>query len=194
MKKEISKTKKIEIDLGAERVRYLGSYLGEIKLGSHIHITDPCYGRDVWCRAEMKNVRPGVYRAYTIHNDENRVQMVMLFHISYYMPWRFFGNWERQETVGVDSGQCGFFDDSIYPLERNDEDTDVFYQKCCEATLSESQEGVIDGAGVVTSSGYGDGSYSYFTNKGNEKTAFLLDYLSESGTEVMKIFTEFAKP
>jgi len=175
------------------------NYLGEITLGKHIHISDPCYSRDVWCRAELKNVTPGIYRVYTVHNDdEDRVHMLMLLNAAKYGPWQFFVHWEMAESVGVDSGQLGIFDDSIYPLEpekgESFDDPKTFYGRCCQATLSENREGIIDSAGAVTSSGYGDGSYWYLTNETIKKNAFLIDYLSESSGESLLIVLSMSDP
>lgn len=58
--------------------------------------------------------------------------------------------------VGVDSGQAGFYDNDNF-VNRNSDDED-WYDKMCSITLSKEQAGIFTG-GVVTSSGYGDGSY-----------------------------------
>lgn len=57
------------------------------------------------------------------------------------------------ETIGVDSGQAGFFDTS------RDTWSDKQYSEVCALTLeTELDAGVLD-QGAVSASGYGDGTY-----------------------------------
>jgi hypothetical protein len=123
--------------------------------------------------------------------------------------------------IGVDSGQAGFFCDSIYPQGKTGEYSDKksFYGQCCEATnpddeffmvkrmishykevlriaikdnapnIESLKEKISDykkelerektnnkpidynsvmGAGVVSSSGFGDGCYSLYEKKNAE--------------------------
>jgi hypothetical protein len=61
--------------------------------------------------------------------------------------------------VGVDSGQAGFFDEFLFEGVCQDATLkDQFYDQVCELTLSDAQWGAHL-AGVVSSSGYGDGGY-----------------------------------
>ena len=72
-------------------------------------------------------------------------------------------------TVGVDSGQAGLFDDLMYDKDEQFAGCEppsvdfgsLFYNHCCDLTLSDACGGVIPN-GVVSSSGYGDGSYVSF--------------------------------
>lgn len=65
-------------------------------------------------------------------------------------------------NIGVDSGQCGFFDNQTFDPPTNCsseyDDTSTFYGKCCDKTSGDDQAGIIFG-GVVSSTGVGDGSY-----------------------------------
>ena len=192
-----SKTKMFSTDEG--KVEYTCRYLGDITLGEHIHVSDPCYDRTTWCKAEIEDVLPGVYRVYTIHNDkEHRVHQVLILHGVKHKPWQFIFKWARGVEVGVDSGQCGFFDDSIFPLSEKTggemDEPDSFYGKCCKATLAEAQVGIIDDAGIVTSSGWGDGTYAYYLNAIGKKSAFMIDYLSENDNEMLTILFGLSDP
>lgn len=64
---------------------------------------------------------------------------------------------------GVDSGQYGFFDASIYGLPNYDEPG--FYRDCCDITLAQPPYGVVHGKGFVCASGFGDGRYHCFVSK-----------------------------
>ena len=72
--------------------------------------------------------------------------------------------------VGVDSGQAGLFDashyrdDTVIPNHENLKDkepSEIWYDHCCNITLSPLSAGVLP-YGVVSSSGYGDGGYDCF--------------------------------
>ena len=79
-------------------------------------------------------------------------------------------DWKRANIdVGVDSGQVGFFDERLYPLNpvAIGSTLESFYEPICELTGSDEQFGVL-AFGVVSSSGYGDGSYDCFTVRNAE--------------------------
>ena len=59
------------------------------------------------------------------------------------------------ENVGVDSGQAGIFNEKYYEENQPKEE---WYDRICELTNDE-HFGVIDNEGVVSRTGYGDGSY-----------------------------------
>jgi len=71
--------------------------------------------------------------------------------------------------VGVDSGQAGLFDELMYDEDEQFDGCEppranygsLFYNYCCDLTLTEPGGGVIPN-GVVSRSGYGDGSYVPF--------------------------------
>lgn len=64
-------------------------------------------------------------------------------------------------TVAVDSGQMSVCDYEYYPDgDTGDyEDEKSFYGKACQLTTGKSFGGDLDGRGVVSSSGIGDGMY-----------------------------------
>jgi hypothetical protein len=117
----------------------------------------------------LKNVKPGKYNCELRISDEgswgDRVASLSIQHVEE----RSIGYAEDSGIdVGVDSGQAGIFDDSLYPknVESNGEygELDTFYGKACALTYDENDRevkgGILDGKGVVSSSGYGDGSYT----------------------------------
>ena len=99
---------------------------------------------------------------------------------------------------GVDSGQFGFFDKDFY---RNDEaakdlkkyefspdydreEGDSWYRACCDLTLAKESWGVLPN-GVVSSSGFGDGSYPVFGEKdeNGEWIAFEVIFIGDEEDE-----------
>jgi hypothetical protein len=101
--------------------------------------------------------------------------------------------WELYPAdIGVDSGQCGIFsketyrnDNHKFPYEPYDfglgfpADTDggdLWYRYMCKHTLSEQQWGTYE-SGIVSTSGFGDGSYQLFVVKKYGKiVAFSIDF------------------
>lgn len=141
-----------------------------------IMVSDPCYEIGTWCQGTLKNVRAGIWKGYILVSDEgdwgHRVSELIAMcdgsDGSRWMP-------ETGFQVGVDSGQAGIFDVTYYrdesvvlDVERISEEIinpdDPWYSICCDRTLSDNSAGVIP-FGVVSSSGFGDGSYRCYTTK-----------------------------
>jgi hypothetical protein len=138
----------------------------EVTSGTLI-VSDPCYSRRTWCMGQLENVKKGTWIATvsrgTVGGWGTRNAELTIQH----------SNFEKEshepETVasfevGVDSGQAGFFDDCSYPLSIREQGDygkpDTFYGKVCIGTLdSRLSADIVDNAGVVSSSGFGDGGY-----------------------------------
>jgi len=141
------------------------------------------------------DVKPGIYAAFIAKKDEKefgaRVAAVMAIHTDHLdsikETWEPYGC-----SVGVDSGQCGIFDDTIYPVdvESNGEygDENTFYGECCKLTLGDNQGGILKtGNGVVSSSGYGDGSYEVFCQyHDGERIALMVDFDLAKNISIMR--------
>lgn len=71
----------------------------------------------------------------------------------------FDSTWENAGIdVGVDSGQAGFFDQALFEQVCADAAVkDKFYDEICHLTSEDG--GLVHAIGVVSSTGYGDGSY-----------------------------------
>jgi hypothetical protein len=101
--------------------------------------------------------------------------------------------WEFvSDNIGVDSGQCGFFNienyrnDSLdipfadaegkdfYESYRKTEDGDHWYGKICGYTLRNEQYGELQGVGLVSSSGFGDGSYNLYAKRDSSRKGIAL--------------------
>ena len=112
-------------------MKKLGTFVTSTKL---LRISDPCYDKKVWCAGTLKNCEVGKWNSFLIYSDEgswgNRVAENVAFFgdfVSTELAEKFLaeGNWKNSNiSVGVDSGQCGVFDDSKYP----DDETGSKYQ------------------------------------------------------------------
>jgi len=166
-------------------------YKFEIVSGTLV-CSDPCYSIPTWCQGIVENVKKGTWYAdvENVNSWGDRIAELRIYHKdSHFLSGRFE---EMPFDFGVDSGQFGFFDKEFY---RNDEkakdlpkynfgddfdneDGDVWYRACAEITLSGDQWGVLPN-GVVSSSGYGDGSYRVFgqKDKNGEYVAFQVIFI-----------------
>ena len=174
-------------------------YLGVVEFSGKVIISDPCYDRGTWCMQMDFPVKPGRYHVYAVFSDEEvwgiRVASLLFRHesIKKNLPSR---SWrEVASSIGVDSGQCGIFDDTIYPQTKDHPDNHPFYEECCGITLAEEQAGILQsGKGVVSSSGYGDGCYGLSVIEQNgENVALLLDYDLVKMRQIMRSLVAAAR-
>ena len=170
-------------------------HAGSIELSGKVIASDPCYERKTWCMAEDISIKPGKYNAFIVKEDEKdfgiRVSSIIIVHSEYMISAN--SKWvPYPATIGVDSGQCGIFDDNIYPVDGSDQgewnDNNSFYGECCALTLSDKHGGILRSQkGFVSSSGYGDGSYELFSVINNmERVALMLDFDLVNRRKVMK--------
>ena len=165
-----------------------------------IVVSDPCYDMDTWCRGNIDNVKNGKWTATIETSNEgawgNRVAALIIKHADHKSA-----DADRQEKlnadIGVDSGQCGFYDLPIFREKNNvpadaklasyiDEEDGKWYSMCCAATYGDHgrDAGIIPG-GVVSSSGFGDGSYECFVDKdeNGQVTGATLIFIGEDEEE-----------
>lgn len=158
-----------------------------IKLSKEVMISDPCYDDTTWCQHKLKGVLPGEYSVHCKTYDAGdwgvRNSMLLAVHKDYLESDI---RWKRNNgaVIGVDSGQAGIFDlpyyrkDSIFENQEsnflknfrnyNGEQGEVWYSHMCDRTLGDEGWGHFE-HGVVSSSGYGDGSYTLYLGKVNRK-------------------------
>jgi hypothetical protein len=164
-----------------------------ITLGSEVFVTDPCYTVGTWCQTKLTNVLPGRYYAFmtgTFQMYGERNTGVAVIHEDYITkqpkPWYQHGH------IGVDSGQAGIFsaesykNDSLvesmnppnidFVIPGDKEPGDLWYETICKFTLGDVSWGVYD-QGIVSSSGMGDGEYSFSVQKAKGKIiAIAIDF------------------
>ena len=167
--------------------------LGTVEFSGKVVISDPCYDRDVWCMKPDFPVLPGRYHVYAVYSDEaelgTRVAALLFRHENCgQIP---FNGWQDVDIeIGVDGGNCGVFDDSVYPQTKEHSCYEPFYDGCCKTTRNTDQAGILQsGKGAVSYSGLGDGSYNLSVVKHNGvNIALLLDYgLVETGRVVRAV-------
>jgi hypothetical protein len=158
---------------------------------------DPCYV-NVMKDAVILGAQPGVWRVWTLMRDDgfngystaclataHEAASTDVFHREGYEV-------KSVGAAGVDSGQCGFFDRSRYPVSENAHEhaPGTFYHDCCEATECRADfhentrllpADIIPGdAGVNSRTFHGDGGYPCYVRKdaqGKVVTACLVfDY------------------
>jgi hypothetical protein len=137
-------------------------------------ISDPCYNREVWCMGTLDNVLNGTWASRVTVFDEGdwgmRVGYLIAFHESYVTDHNSILWLPEKFDVGVDSGQAGIYDEAEYHGGEDDFGDEGWYDINCNVTLGKNrlaisrQAGVING-GVVSNSGFGDGSYVCSTLK-----------------------------
>lgn len=156
--------------------------VGTIMLDKKVYVTDPCYDTTVWCQKLLYNVLPGKYKCFVVVTDTGDWgTRVSELHV---VKEEVFEKYKELEEIpymlepldcriGVDSGQCGIFDADYYETHQPDDDYDnkeSWYRRVCELTYNAD---TVDNLGVVTQSGYGDGSYSLYVAEINHKTVAM---------------------
>lgn len=154
--------------------------LGIIDLGllelttGTLDITDPCYEKGIWCRGTLHNVKKGSYIVEAEKYD-SRIRSLSIKHIDFVFNDIKYADFE----VGVDSGLCGFFEDK--PDYTDEDDRAIFNYSQSETnnftkpfTKVVTPDTPFKCNGVVTDSGYGDGSYQVRYNTNSEG---LIDYV-----------------
>ncbi len=138
-----------------------------------LRVTDPCYDVDTWC-AGTTQALPGKWTAQSLIGPtdwDSRTHLLQIHHESVQDAGiRKYADLEKLDIhAGVDSGQCGFFDDALYPRDAAsfEYEDGTFYGDCCSSTLSEALPGgnVVRNMGAVTSSGFGDGGYNVYVER-----------------------------
>ncbi len=199
----------------------------QVKSG-FLKVSDPCYAEGTWCAGDIK-ARNGWWSAGTLagkvpgwgdrvlmlavaapHVDAQRLIELAQMGPSFTRGGEAMGSAgvlvDSGIDVGVDSGQCGFFDRDSYKdradkaglreiaswalktldggganlIKTTLEEGDAFYAACCSLTLAAPYAGVLP-AGCVSSSGVGDGSYKCMVRMdGDEVIGAVLVYIDPS--------------
>ena len=168
-----------------------------INLSSEVIVSDPCYSRPTWCQTVLTNVLPGQYISQVNEDPESgRCAELLVIHEDFYQSHLDYSD---HSGCGVDSGQLGVFDAASYRSDAaaegittppvdfsigNELEGDAWYEKMCKFTLSDLGWGSYD-AGVVSSSGYGDGMYplDVATNDKGQIVAMLITFIDTDPDE-----------
>lgn len=137
--------------------------------------TDPCYLDKTDLLSGNFNAKKGKWKAYIVQEENYGLcnSEILILHESYQLPDILQMKWAEGPSVGVDSGQAGFFD-----ADKKDNkgraffpNFEKFYDNCCHITLHGYNAGTLD-CGAVTSSGGGDGGYECFVGSLENQTEF----------------------
>ena len=156
--------------------------------GNKIHVSDPCYDYDSLGSATIVNVLSGEYLAkLTLYNMENwgsRVSKLSICHVNHK---NIVPNTCTDCVITVDSGQAGFFDDDYYKENQggNFGDISTLFGLACSLTLSKNRGGILLNKGVVSETGFGDGSYSLYIgkNKAGKIVSASIIFIVDDGLE-----------
>lgn len=126
-----------------------------------LFLADPCvdYNLD-----SLFSVVPGKYDCYveyaSVYRNNDYLKAIYCINNGYPFSKNQTGlKWNHSHKyVGVDSGQAGFFKNTIYH-EHAYIESDQFYDECTSMTMNSDYGLVADNRGFVASSGVGDGSY-----------------------------------
>lgn len=162
----------------------LGNFINESGV---LFISDPCYDIDTWCTARVK-AKTGEWISFVEKSDEgdwgNRCAVLFAYHKDYPLTDSDDIN-INCSGIGVDSGQAGIFDEKYFKDDSvatpsNFIPDEPWYSMCCSKTLSKKQADVIP-YGAVSSSGYGDGVYSYYVkeNESGEVVAVKIVFIGD---------------
>jgi hypothetical protein len=173
----------------------------QIKLKETVIVSDPCYKKGTWCQIKL-NVKPGVYNIYPkkldfYDGEDKRNSMLFAVHEDYAkskLTWK-----EYKGVLGVDSGQCGIFSEETYRNDNaeittdpillseiseclklfgeNNTEGEKWYRRMCSLIWTKQAGVETYPEGVVSHSGFGDGSYKlYVAEKYNKVVAMCIDY------------------
>lgn len=133
--------------------------------------SDPCYDDP-----HVLPAKNGVWNASIKLNSEGRVAELF----AYAEGAEFHELSPIDLDFGVDSGQFGIFDNEIY-IAGTEYGEPGFYNDCCQLTITSPYYGVLDGKGIVTSSGWGDGCYDAFGSTiGGMLHSFKIVFIEEN--------------
>lgn len=136
--------------------------------GNKIHVSDPCYDYPCSSAVTIDNVLSGEYFAsLTLYDMENWGIRSTNLSIRHAKHKNIAPNICTDCLIGVDSGQAGFFDDAYYQQNQGGDfgDLDTFFGLACSLTLSNNRGGIMRDHGVVSDTGFGDGSYPLYIGK-----------------------------
>lgn len=145
-----------------------------------IWVSDPCYSLDTWCTHTIKNARLGNWNPsidYGPSSWGNRVHQITITHED---ARKLFYKLVDEAEIGVDSGQAGFFDKANHPrVDAEYRDESNFYKQICNQTVDENI--AHSDWYAVSSSGYGDGSYSlYVAEENGEVVAAKIIFIDDN--------------
>lgn len=166
------------------------SHVGTFEITSgRLHVTDPCYeDYDTELAATLPAVN-GEWNAHIMLVKSMGTRVAKLHaRADSYSSGAPYSSYELlNQHIGVDSGQAGIYDYKKFVENVGGEydEPDTFYGKVCKTTLDENFAGTIDGFGVTSRSGYGDGGYECYVkrNSNGEVYEVMIDFINEDNDD-----------
>lgn len=176
----------LSISGGGIKCEFILAYVGEMELSNHVVISDPCY-RKAMAAANLADVMSGKYHCYVLR-DKTGVRMMVAMHEQHPL-WNFVAEWEPKETeVAVDSGQCGIYDDSIFPeipYANDGKNTSSLLCECSDVSMGINDAGIVSGKGFNSSSGGSDGGYRWVET--NTHSGFAINFMFPTDGSVIAL-------
>ena len=182
-------------------------YLGTICFGNEIIIADPYNAQAVWQMTDGIRVMPGAYYAFALQRQGACGCSVIAGLICYHKDsFATIGhvahrNWDPINCIGVDSGQAGIFDASIFQqIENAQQKNDKLYafSRLCLKAVTPLRCGCLQtGDGIVSTCGYGEDDYDVFaihSNNSTECSAIALDFGFVNLCEALRKLTLYGIP
>ena len=169
--------------------RTVGSFVVET---GEVVVSDPCYEKGLKKKMPLPALN-GEWVSHVNLNGENRVSSLVAVHKGTKRNGR--GTWVAKGLRGVDSGQMSIFDAKHFRKEGDDskitptwreyikyeDEKDgggFFYATCCSLTCGEDNgvksKAGVQAHGVVSQTGYGDGSYSFAIQENDKGEAVAI--------------------
>lgn len=185
-----------DIPYDFEEIEDLGTFS---QVSSTMLVTDPCYEKGTWCTGEFEALT-GTWHARVVRRDDThsgmRNAILIIAHDSVALDSLNLANlleWEELDnSIGVDSGQAGFFDKNQYPQDPDTQpensSTQTWYERVCDITLEDEagNAGIApDEFGVVSQTFWGDGGYPCFVmrNEAGQVMASVMVFDGSVDTE-----------
>lgn len=160
----------------------MGSKLRKTVIGvkdfmGSVDITDPCYNRDIWCRMNNVQIKPGEYTcavwygkdSYELDGETHTYDIVGIIGIYCGGVVPEQKSMEMIGSIGVDAGLAGFF-------HNKPDFSDAEWSKFCDQIRK--GDAWLNEFGFCSSSGNGDGGYDVYAAKVNgEITALEIRFI-----------------
>lgn len=143
-------------------MKFAKQIIGWHDFNGSVDITDPCYGKDIWCRKNDVKISEGKYQCVTWicrkrdKHPDRRIAVIGIY-LAGYIPVQ--NDMECIGEIGVDAGLAGFFNNKP---DYTDAEWSEFCDKLCDGNAWLTEEG------FWSSSGYGDGCYPVYAAKNQQ--------------------------
>ena len=140
-----------------------------------LYVTDPCYREPTIVFTAKKGKWLGWTEVVAVICGERAATLTAMHIATEISDIRELGKIDNLEgSVGVDAGMVTI----CSAMEEWGGDSPIYNGFC---RVASNEGGIIDGVGIVSSSGFGDGSYSVYALRDNEDKVFAvkIEFITE---------------